>query len=67
MLATGPEDPLPLLADGVARIFRAGWALVLDAPVRWLGRRARREHLGAGASRTPGAVVAAVAGPSAAR
>jgi ACT domain len=32
VLATGPEDPWSLLADGVARIFRAGWALVLDAP-----------------------------------
>lgn len=32
VLATGPEDPWTLLADGVARIFRAGWALVLDPP-----------------------------------
>ncbi len=32
VLATGPDDPWSLLADGVARIFRAGWALVLDPP-----------------------------------
>ena len=32
-LATMPGHSLPVLADGVARIFRAGWALVLDAPV----------------------------------
>ena len=57
---------MPLLADGVARVFRAGWALVLDAPGRRLGRRARREQLGSGAARAPGAVVAARAGPPAA-
>jgi hypothetical protein len=32
-LAARPTESLPLLADGVARIFRAGWALVLDEPV----------------------------------
>lgn len=31
-LARDPAASLPLLSDGVARIFRAGWALVLDAP-----------------------------------
>lgn len=31
-LADRPHDALHLLADGVARIFRAGWALVLGAP-----------------------------------
>jgi hypothetical protein len=31
-LLTGPPDPLTLVADGVARIFRAGWALVLGEP-----------------------------------
>ncbi|PZS14185.1 MAG: amino acid-binding protein [Pseudonocardiales bacterium] len=31
-LATMPGQSLPVLADGVARIFRAGWALVLAAP-----------------------------------
>ena len=31
-LATLPEQSLQVLADGVARIFRGGWALVLDAP-----------------------------------
>jgi hypothetical protein len=31
-LATGFEAPLFALTDGVTRIFRAGWALVLDAP-----------------------------------
>jgi hypothetical protein len=30
-LAAMPEQPLRVLADGVARIFRGGWALVLDA------------------------------------
>jgi hypothetical protein len=29
-LAAQPEQSLQLLVDGVARIFRAGWALVLD-------------------------------------
>jgi hypothetical protein len=32
-LAADPDQSLPLLADGVARIFRAGWAIVLAAPV----------------------------------
>jgi hypothetical protein len=32
-LASMPQQPLRVLADGVARIFRGGWALVLDAPV----------------------------------
>ncbi|MGN6610023.1 MAG: ACT domain-containing protein [Jatrophihabitans sp.] len=32
-LADDPGNSLALLADGVARIFRAGWALVLDTPV----------------------------------
>lgn len=32
-LADDPGSSLPLLADGVARVFRAGWALVLDAPI----------------------------------
>lgn len=32
-LAAEPRQSLPVLADGVARIFRAGWALVLNAPV----------------------------------
>lgn len=32
-LAGRPHDALRLLADGVSRIFRAGWALVLSAPV----------------------------------
>ena len=31
-LAQDPESSLPVLADGVARVFRAGWALVLGAP-----------------------------------
>ena len=31
-LAARPSESLPLLADGVARIFRAGWALVLGEP-----------------------------------
>ncbi|SDJ29020.1 ACT domain-containing protein [Frankineae bacterium MT45] len=31
-LAAGGEDALEVLADGVARIFRAGWVLVLDSP-----------------------------------
>ncbi len=31
-LAARPADARRVLADGVARIFRAGWALVLDAP-----------------------------------
>ncbi|HEY3736650.1 MAG TPA: ACT domain-containing protein [Jatrophihabitans sp.] len=30
-LAGGGDDTLRILADGVARVFRAGWALVLDA------------------------------------
>ncbi|MEP7178195.1 MAG: amino acid-binding protein [Pseudonocardiales bacterium] len=32
-LAAAPEQPLRVLADGVARIFRGGWAIVLDAPL----------------------------------
>lgn len=32
-LAGDPDSALPVLADGVARVFRAGWALVLAAPV----------------------------------
>lgn len=32
-LATNPAESMHLLADGVARVFRAGWALVLDEPV----------------------------------
>lgn len=32
-LARDPSSSLPVLADGVARVFRAGWALVLAAPV----------------------------------
>jgi hypothetical protein len=32
-LATRPGESLRVLADGVARVFRAGWALVLDVPV----------------------------------
>jgi hypothetical protein len=31
-LAAGSEAPLFTLTDGVTRIFRAGWALVLDSP-----------------------------------
>jgi hypothetical protein len=32
-LAEDPASGLPLLCDGVARVFRAGWALALDVPV----------------------------------
>jgi hypothetical protein len=32
-LGRTPDAPLPVLADGVARVFRAGWALVLAHPV----------------------------------
>jgi hypothetical protein len=32
-LAARPTESLLLLAEGVARVFRAGWALVLAAPV----------------------------------
>jgi hypothetical protein len=32
-LAESPGTGLPVLCDGVARVFRAGWALVLDVPV----------------------------------
>ncbi|MGH8861850.1 MAG: ACT domain-containing protein [Jatrophihabitantaceae bacterium] len=32
-LAVKPAQSLPTLAEGVARVFRAGWALVLDGPV----------------------------------
>ncbi len=31
-LATQPESSLQVLADGVTRIFRAGWSIVLDEP-----------------------------------
>jgi len=31
-LAARPEHPLRVLTDGVTRIFRAGWSLVMDAP-----------------------------------
>jgi hypothetical protein len=31
-LAEDPTSSLPVFADGVARVFRAGWALVLAAP-----------------------------------
>ena len=31
-LANATGEPLEVLADGVTRIFRAGWALVLDVP-----------------------------------
>jgi hypothetical protein len=32
-LAATPDQSLSLLADGVARVFRAGWALVIAEPV----------------------------------
>jgi hypothetical protein len=32
-LAAKPHESLAVLADGVARVFRAGWAIVLDTPV----------------------------------
>jgi hypothetical protein len=32
-LADRPNESLALLADGVARVFRAGWALVLGEPI----------------------------------
>jgi hypothetical protein len=32
-LAAHPSRSMSVLADGVARVFRAGWALVLDEPV----------------------------------
>lgn len=32
-LGQDPASSLPLLADGAARVFRAGWALVLAAPI----------------------------------
>jgi hypothetical protein len=32
-LAEDPASGLPVLCDGVARVFRAGWALALDVPV----------------------------------
>jgi hypothetical protein len=32
-IAAKPHESLAVLADGVARVFRAGWALVLGAPV----------------------------------
>jgi hypothetical protein len=37
-LGRAPESSLPVLADGVARVFRAGWALVLAAPFMGQGR-----------------------------
>ncbi|MCW2595108.1 MAG: hypothetical protein QOJ78_333 [Pseudonocardiales bacterium] len=36
-LGTNPSAPLAVLADGVARVFRAGWALVLGPPVAGQG------------------------------
>ena len=36
-LGRNPADPLAVLADGCARVFRAGWALVIAAPVDGLG------------------------------
>ena len=41
-LAANPHESLAVLADGVARVFRAGWALVLGAPVGGQAARARR-------------------------
>lgn len=41
-LAAKRDDPYCLLADGVARIFRAGWALVLDTPAGGHSRVAAR-------------------------
>jgi hypothetical protein len=32
-LGRDPDSALPVLADGVTRVFRAGWALVLGVPV----------------------------------
>jgi hypothetical protein len=32
-LASHPNDPLQLLANGIARVFRAGWAVILHPPV----------------------------------
>jgi hypothetical protein len=32
-LGRDPETSLPVLADGVTRVFRAGWALVLAPPI----------------------------------
>jgi hypothetical protein len=37
-LANRPEESMTLLAEGVARVFRAGWALVLDDPVAGYAR-----------------------------
>ncbi len=37
-LGNNPHESLSLLANGVARVFRAGWALVLDVPVDGRGR-----------------------------
>lgn len=36
-LGRNPADPLAVLADGCARVFRAGWALVVGAPIDGLG------------------------------
>ena len=64
-LATRPEHSFQVLADGVARIFRAGWALVLQAPgAARLGKHRHRARGGAprrgGAARgAPGAALAA--------
>ncbi len=38
-LAARPTESLPLLADGVARVFRAGWALVLAEPLGGIAER----------------------------
>jgi hypothetical protein len=37
-LGRDPHASLSLLADGVARVFRAGWALVIDSPELGHGR-----------------------------
>jgi hypothetical protein len=37
-LADRPNESLAVLADGVARVFRAGWALVLGEPVDGVAR-----------------------------
>lgn len=37
-LAALPAEPMRVLADGVARIFRGGWALVLSPPADGLAR-----------------------------
>jgi hypothetical protein len=50
-LARDPHSSLPVLADGVARIFRAGWALVLAAPA---GGRSEVLARGGAAPELPG-------------